>query len=42
MFKQGYQIDRKWTVASYASFNKLYGKMLVNFSLNTEKANTSS
>ena len=22
------QIDRKWTVASYAPFTKIYGKML--------------
>ena len=28
---------RKWTVASYASFNKFYGTMSVGFCLNTEK-----
>ena len=35
MFKQGdstnRQIDRKWTVASYACFNKFYVKMSVGF-----------
>ena len=29
-----HQIDRKWTVAPYASFNKFYGKMSIGFCLN--------